>query len=564
MNYTVSDAIIDTLKAHWVSTLFGYPGWAVIPFYDKLSKHKEMKHVLVRHEQACWFAAQGWARTTKDIWVCIATSWPWATNVVTAIADAYLDSIPMLFISGQVPLNTIWNDMFQEVDMTGITLNITKHNYIVEKWEDAVKIVTEAIAIAKSGRPWPVHIDLPKDISTMEHPRNFQIPKIDLRKNHPMLKAYDRVDLEKVDQVVSLLNKAKKPVLLIGQWIKHANAEKEIDEFIEKTWIPTVSTLLAKWILKDWNENYLWMLWMHWFYHSNEAMHNADLILNIWSRFDDRIVWNYSSFWKNAKIIHIDIDKSELNKVVKVDFSIHTDAKIFLKEVLTDPNLKKLDIENWKKEIQDNKNKHPYKKDTKWFSIRTVILQVTQLSKDNTDNFIFITDVWQHQMWSALWLEIENPKNWLTSWWSWTMWFWLPVALWAAFANPNKTVVVIAWDWGAQMNIQELATIKDHNLNIKFLIVNNSFLWMVRQWQDLFFDKNYSSVDITSPDFKKVSEAYWIEWFQTNKREESFEILKEVLNKKWPNVVEFKVEKEDNVFPMVPWGKTLGETINEK
>jgi len=564
MKYTVTDAILDTLKAHGINTLFGYPWGAVIPFYDRLSKHKDMKHVLVRHEQACGFAAQGWARSTKEIWVCIATSGPGATNVITAIADAHLDSIPMLFISGQVPLNTIWKDMFQEVDMTWLTLNITKHNYILEKAEDAVKIVTEAVAIATSGRPWPVHIDLPKDISTMPHPKKFEIPEINLKKNSPMLKAYDRIDIEKIDQVVSFLKNAKKPVLLIWQWIKHSKAEKELKKFIEKLWIPTVSTLLAKWILKKENPNNLWMLWMHGFFHANEAMHNADLILNIWSRFDDRIVWNYWDFWKNAKIIHIDIDKSELNKVVKIDLWIHSDAKLFLKEILTDPNLKKLEIQDWKNKIEENKNKHPYKSDTKEFSTRSVIAQITELTKENKDNFIFITDVWQHQMWSALWFEIENPQNWLSSWGCGTMWFWLPTAIWASFANPEKTVIVISWDWWIQMNIQELATIKDHNLNIKCLIVNNSFLWMVRQWQDLFFDKNYSSVNITSPDYKKVAEAYWIEWFSTKSKTESFEILKEILNKKWPQLAEFVVKKEDNLFPMVPWGKTLWDTINEK
>lgn len=559
--YTVADAILDTLKAHGVSTIFGYPGGAILPFYDALPQHKEIEHILVRHEQAAAFAAQGWARSTKEIGVCCATSGPGATNLITGIADAYLDSIPMLCITGQVPLEMIGKDMFQEVDMTGMTLNISKHNYLVDKPEEIVHIVSEAIKIAKSGRPGPVHIDVPKDIMASKHPKNFKIPKIELTSD-PQKQAYHPLENKITENVYKLLHKAKKPVIIAGQGIKHSRAEKKLKEFIDTLGIPTVSTLLAKGTLNEDNcPYYLGMLGMHGFYRANEAVHNADLIISIGSRFDDRIVGTYGSFGKHAKIVHVDIDRAELDKVVKTDISVHSDAKQFLRQMLVHPSIKKLEIDKWWKEIKKWSNEKPYQKSSKDFTIRSALNSLMSEAKKDLENFIFVTDVGQHQMWSSLNLEIPKTTQWLTSGGSGSMGFALPTAIGAAFANPEKTIICISGDGGIQMNIQELATIKDHNLNIKVCILNNNYLGMVRQWQELFYEHNYSEVLISSPDYKKLAEAYKIKGYTLKSQKEVEDKHKEIFHSKKPQVIDYQVLKEDNVFPMVPGGKTLGETI---
>ena len=564
-DYLVWDAILDVLKAHWVSTIFGYPWWTILPFYDVLINHrKDIQHVLVRNEQAAAFAAQWWARSTKKLWVCCSTSGPWATNLVTWIADAYLDSVPILCITGQVPLAMIWKDMFQEVDMTWITLNITKHNYLIENAEEVVYKVTEAIAIATSWRPWPVHIDVPKDIMASKHPEKFEIPVIDLIKTDPLIKNYDFIDIKIIDSVIKMLASAKKPVLLIGQWIKYSNAEEQVNKFVEILWIPVVSTLLWKWIFSFDDPNYLWMIWMHWFYHANMAIHEADLILNIWSRFDDRIVWRYDSFWKNAKIIHVDIDNSELNKVVSSDIPINSDALLFIKEMIAHPKFKELSISPWHSKIDKWRKNHPYVRSTKDFTMRTALnLIMEEVLKDHS-NYILAPDVGQHQMWTSLSCNVPSSINWLASWWSWTMWFSLPSCIWAAKANPDKTIISISWDWWIQMNLQELQTIKECKLNIKVIILNNNFLWMVRQWQELFYERNYSQVLITSPDFQKLAEAFWIDGYLVKSKADFSKIWKKIFSSKMPQLIEFKVVKEDNVFPMVPWWNSLGEMRLEK
>ena len=562
--YLVADAILDVLKAHWVDTIFWYPGWAILPFYDVLNDHKkDIKHILVRNEQAAGFAAQGYTRSTKRLWVCCSTSWPWATNLITAIADAYLDSIPILCITGQVPLWTIWKDMFQEVDMTWITLNITKHNYLVKKAEDIVPIVTQAIYIALNWRPWPVHIDVPKDIMASAHPEKFEIPKIDLSETDPFKKAYHSVEIDVIDKVLKSLKSAKRPVLLIGQWVKHSKAEERLNEFVDKSKIPTVSTILWKWIIKDSNPNYHWMLWMHWFYEANKAVANADLILNIWSRFDDRIVWRYDSFWKDAKIIHVDIDQSEINKVVNVDMWINCDANLFLKEILSHPDFWGFDMNSWMKTINDWKKQKPYKSKTSSFTIRSVLNWIMDEVRENPENYIIVSDVGQHMMWSALSIKVPKSTHWFASWWAWTMWFALPACMWAAKANPDKVVICIVGDWWIQMNIQELQTLKDYNFNIKVCILNNNFLWMVRQWQELFYSRNYSQVLISSPDYQKLADAYWLDGYLVNSQDDLKKVHKDVFSSKKPQVIEYKVKKEDNVYPMVPGGSTLGEMITE-
>lgn len=558
--YTVADALIDTLIKHGITTLFGYPGGAILPFYDALPHHPKLRHILVRNEQGAAFAAQGWARSTGQIGVCVATSGPGGTNLVTGIADAFMDSIPMLALTGQVPLQMIGKDMFQETDMTGVTLNITKHNYLLERAKDVVPMVTEAIYIATHGRPGPVHIDLPKDIMAKEHPRDFEIPKVSFHIAHPAMSAFDRIPAHTLDQVVKMLDEAKRPVMLLGHGVKLAGADHSADQLVRKLRIPTVSTLLGKGILGLDNPYHYGMLGMHGYYHANQAVHEADLIFNIGSRFDDRIVGRYDAFGKNAKIIHVDIDLAELGKVVTPTLAIHSDAENFLTQLLERKDLKPLHTDHWISQIEEWKKKNEYERRSKEFTVRTALDDLmTEILKD-PDRYILVTDVGQHQMWSSLSCSVKKSFQWLTSGGAGTMGFSLPAGVGAAFAHPDKTIVCVMGDGGIQMNIQELQVVAEHQLNLKVLIMNNSYLGMVRQWQELFYGHNYSQVNITSPDFVKIADAYSLKGARA-KNEKEFRKELSCLHKKGPFILEARVKQEDNVFPMVPGGKTLGESI---
>lgn len=556
--YTVADAILDVLRAHNVSTLFGYPGGAILPFYDALPYHPEIQHILVRNEQGAAFMAQGWARSRRQLGVCCATSGPGGTNLVTGIADAYLDSIPVLCITGQVPLAMIGKDMFQEVDMTGVMLNITKHNYLVENPNDIVPIVAEAIHIATSGRPGPVHIDVPKDIQAAEHPQQFTIPVYSStsRKKESVMP-----DLEHALQnAIALLKTAEKPVFLFGQGIKLAQAEKEADAIIRKLNIPTVTTLLGKGVVDHKNPAYLGMLGMHGFYHANKAVHEADLIFNIGSRFDDRIVGRYDSFGESAAIIHVDIDPCELNKVVSADIAIQSDARVFLSRLLT-ADIPQKNRAAWWQKIKTWNTERPYEQETPQFTIRSCYAAIMKEVEKNPEEYILVADVGQHQMWASLSCTVLSPEQWLASGGAGTMGFALPAAIGAAFANPKKTVLCLTGDGGMQMNLQELSVIADHRLNVKVCILNNSYLGMVRQWQELFYKHNYSGVQITSPDYTVLAKAYGLAGYCASSKEQVSHVHADVFNTDEPAVIEYRVEKEDNVFPMVPGGKTLGETI---
>jgi len=553
-----TDIMLESLVENGIDLAFGYPGWAIMPLYDKLEKFDWIKHILVRNEQWAAFAAQWVSRSSNKIWLAIWTSWPWATNLITWIMDAYMDSIPTIFITWQVPLSLMWNDVFQEVDIFGATMSCIKHSFVIRDVQEIPSIISEAVKIATSWRPGPVLIDFPKDISMTKFNKKKEKNNLNLHYNRQ-----PKIELksEKIEKAIKLIKKAEKPILLIGQWIKFAKAEYELSEFVNSLQIPTVSTLLWKWILRENNPNYLGMLGMHWFYEANLATYNADLIISIGSRFDDRIVWTYDSFAKNAKVIHIDIDKSELDKVVKTKLAIHADAKDFLNK-MNEQELTSLNISDWRKQINDWKNLHPFQKETNWFSTKNALNSINKITEKNLDNYIFVTDVWQHQMWSAQILKVANTKSWLTSGWAWTMWFWIPTWVGASYINPEKQVIVIVWDWGVQMNIQELQVIAENNLSVNIIIMNNNFLWMVRQWQDLFFDKNYASTPITSPDYIKIAEAYWIKWYRVDSEEKLEETIEKEFNKKWPSIIEVtNILDEDNIFPMVaPW-MTLWETI---
>lgn len=559
--YLVVDAILDTLKVHGTSTIFGYPGGAILPFYDVLPYHRDINHILVRNEQGAAFAAQGYARSTGWFGVCCSTSGPGGTNLITGIADAYLDSIPIICLTGQVPLPTIGKDMFQEVDMTGVTLNITKHNFLLENPEDTVRVVTEAVQIAVSGRPGPVHIDMPKDIQASPHSRKFKIPKLDFSETDPMMEADKPPEADLIKQVVDMLNEAKRPVLLLGQGVKFATATEQARDAVNKLGIPTVSTLLGKGVIDEDSEFYLGMLGMHGTYQGNLAVHNADLIINIGSRFDDRIVGRYDAFGKNAKIIHVDIDKSELNKVVSVDLPIHNDAELFLRELLKHPDFSSLKIDDWWKQIRDWKADNPYDAKPGTFCIRDCYAMLMEQIKKDPEKYIVVADVGQHEMWASLSCSVLKPEQWLCSGGAGTMGFALPNSVGAAVAHPDKTVVCLVGDGGIQMNIQELAVLMDHKLDIKVCIMNNSYLGMVRQWQELFYEHNYSSVNISSPDYPMIAKAYGLKGLAVESMKELPVAVEDIFAKRGPVVADFRVVQEDNVFPMVPGGKTLGETI---
>lgn len=569
-----ADIVLDSLKASNIDLIFGYPGWANIPFYDKLELRDDIKHVLVRNEQWAWFAAQWISRTKAWLGCCMATSWPWIANMLTPIMDAYMDNIPLICLAGQVPYSFLWNDVFQEMDVIWSTMSFVKHWFLIKDVNDIPFIINEAVRLATTWRPWPVIIDIPKDVQNAE----YTWSEIIWYKNSENFESHKLVDFKKeesskIKEIINLLNNAKKPIFLIGQWVKLSNAEEELNVLLDNLQIPSVTTLLAKWVINEWNKNYLWMLGMHGFYEANIAMSEADLIFNIWSRFDDRIVWTYESFWKNAKIIQVDIDKSEINKLVKVNIWVNSDAKDFIKEFLhfikkdkntnkTKLKLNNKELDSWKKHILELRDKHPFEKETKIFSIKNACNIINQNTKSNLKNFTIITDVWQHQMYAAQVLKVANTSSWLTSWWAWTMWFALPVAIGSAFWNSDKTHIIIVWDWWVQMNIQELQVIAEHNLDIKVIIMNNWFLWMVRQWQDMFYKKNYASTRITSPDYIDLAKAYRIDWHKASSEQELNNILKKEFNKKWPAIIEVIIkEKEWNIFPMVAPNTSLSETV---
>lgn len=559
--YNVADALLDTLSAHGVTHIFGYPGGAILPFYDALPFHKNITHILVRHEQGAAFMAEGWARSTKKIGVCCATSGPGATNLVTGLADAMMDSVPILAITGQVPLPMIGKDMFQETDMTGVTMSITKHNYLVENPDDIVNIVTEAIKVAISGRPGPVHIDIPKDVMASPYKKKFFIPEVDYSARDPMLKAYEGVKDEVKKAIILALTEAKRPMLLVGHGVKYAHAEEAVSELIKRLGIPTVTTLLAKGIIDPNNPYYLGVLGMHGFYHSNMAMHEADLILNIGSRFDDRIVGRYDTFGKQALVIHVDIDKSELNKLVETQIPVHSDAKVFIEGLLKERILKKLKISDWWKQIKKWKNEHPYERNPDQFNIRFCLAEIQKVLNQDPKRYILVTDVGQHQMFSMLSFDVPSSVQWLTSGGAGSMGFGFPAAIGAAFANPDKTVICITGDGGFQMNIQELGVVAKHNLDVKICVLNNSYLGMVRQWQQLFYENNYSAVELTNPDYEKIAEAYGIAGYLIKNGKDIQQFHQKIFGDRRPCLVDYQVVKEDNVFPMVPGGKTLAQTI---
>ena len=555
--------LLECLKLEGVDTVFGYPGGTVINLYDELFSFKEIRHILPRHEQAGVHAADGYARASGKVGVAIATSGPGATNTVTGIATAYMDSIPLVIITGQVPTGLIGNDAFQEADIIGITRPCTKHNFLVKDVRDLATIVKKAFYIARSGRPGPVLIDFPKDvqIATTE----FKYPDtVDIRGYKPTIEGHPK----QIEKAAAMLLTAKKPVIYVGGGVILGNAAVELTELARKVGAPVTTTLMGLGSFPEDDPLSLGLLGMHGSYYANMAVSHTDLLVAVGARFDDRVTGKIATFAPHARIIHMDVDPTSIKKNVRVDLPIVGDVKDVLTrmlKVLEEQGGKVADFRKavipWLQEIAGWKAKHPmtFKHSTGVIKPQFVIQKLRELSDPDA---IVATDVGQHQMWTAQFFGFTGPRTFLSSGGLGTMGYGLPAAMGAQAAFPERQVIVICGDGGFQMNMQELATLVQNRLPVKICILNNSFLGMVRQWQELFFDKRYSQTCLELPiDFIKLAEAFGAKGFQAAKTDEVEEVIKNGFQTPGPVIMEFKIAREEKVLPMVPAGASLTEMV---
>ncbi|OGB86856.1 acetolactate synthase, large subunit, biosynthetic type [candidate division WOR-1 bacterium RIFCSPLOWO2_02_FULL_46_20] len=556
MQITGAQALIESLKKEGVDLVFGYPGGTVLPIYDVLFKEKDLKHILTRHEQGATHAADGYARSTGKVGVCIATSGPGATNTITGIATAYMDSIPMVVITGQVATNLIGRDSFQEADVIGITQPITKHNYLVKDAADIPRVIKEAFHIARTGRPGPIVVDIAKD--AQNNKISFKYPdKVNLPGYNPTLKGHSR-QLKAAAKMISL---AKKPLIYAGGGIITSGAAKELKEFAIKHNIPVTTTLMGLGAFPEDHKLALQMLGMHGAAYANYAVQECDLLVAIGARFDDRVTGHLPSFAPKAKHIHIDIDPAEIGKNVRIDVPIVGDVKLTLIDLMDKSKVEPGKHEAWLKQIDEWKNKYPlsYKKD-KTIKPQYVVEMIREVTKGEA---IICTEVGQHQMWAAQYYRFTKPRTWVSSGGLGTMGYGFPAAIGAQFGNPKAIVFDIAGDGSIQMNIQEMATAVNHKLPIKIAVLNNCFLGMVRQWQELLYDKRYSSTNLcNNPDLVKIAKAYGAEAMRITRPEDVKKALKDSLKiKDRPVLMDFTVAKEENVFPFVPPGQAINEML---
>ena len=551
--------LLEALKKEGVDTIFGYPGGVLLEIYDELYKQDDIKHYLPRHEQGAAHAADGYARATGKVGVCLGTSGPGATNLVTGIATAHMDSIPMVALTGQVTTGAIGKDSFQEADITGITLPITKHNYLVKDVKDIAKTVKEAFYIARSGRPGPVLIDLPKDI-TVNRAVFEDLGKVDIPSYKPTFKGNPK----QIKAAAELIAKSEKPLIITGGGVVLSEASKELTALATKTNIPVASTLLGIGTFPEDHKQALGMVGMHGSVYANYSVAESDLIIAVGMRFSDRVTGKLSTFIPHAKIIHIDIDPAEISKCVPATIPIVGDVKEVLKEL--NPLLKAPKIDEWWKQIQVWKTDYPlaYLKKTDKVYPQFVLEEVERITQGKA---IMATDVGEHQMWAAQYLKTRKPRHFLTSGGLGTMGYGLPAALGAQVGHPGKLVMVVSGDGSLQMNIQELGTLARYDLPVKIILLNNGYLGMVRQWQDLFYEKRYSETDLAAggnPDFVKVAEAYGILGLRANNPEEVGKIIEQALAHKGPVLMDFVVEPEANVYPMMPSGGVINKLIMEE
>ncbi len=551
---TGAEAVIQSLLEENVSTIFGYPGGAIMPVYDALYDYLEqINHILVRHEQGAIHAAQGYARATGKTGVVFATSGPGATNLITGLADALIDSTPLVCITGQVASSLLGTDAFQETDVIGISMPVTKWNVQVTKAADIPTALAKAFYIANSGRPGPVLVDITKDAQF--HHAEFRYEKCKaIRSYQPQ----PELPTSRLEEAAQLLNTAQKPYLLIGQGILLAEAEVALLQFVEKTGIPVASTLLGLGALPNNHPQYVGLLGMHGDYAPNIKTNECDVLLAIGMRFDDRVTGNVAKYAKQAKIIHVDIDRSELDKIIKTDVAIHADAKEALEKLTELVSPKNHDA--WMQEFIDAKKVEVETlakvTPTEELKMDEVVHLISELTNGEA---VVVTDVGQHQMMAARYYRYNKTKSNITSGGLGTMGFALPAAIGAKLGVPEKPVIAIIGDGGFQMTLQELGTILQSSIDVKILILNNKFLGMVRQWQQLFFEKRYSFTEMISPDFVALSKSYGIEAAKTETRAELKSALEKMLNHKGSYLLEVMVAKEENVFPMIPTGASVSE-----
>ena len=556
---TGAEIIWECLLREQVNVVFGYPGGAILPTYDALSKYSDrIHHVLTRHEQGATHMADGYARSSGKVGVALATSGPGAANMVTGLATAMMDSVPIVCITGQVPRPAIGSDAFQEMDISGAVIPVTKHSYLVMDIKDLAKTIKEAFVIARSGRPGPVLVDIPKDLQAEEFDFIYPEEPILLPGDNPIK---NDINAKSLEEAAKLIANAERPVILAGHGILLSGASKEVIELSEKGDIPLSWTLLGSGAVPASHNLNMGMMGMHGEFAANNAIQKADLLIACGMRFDDRVTGNTKTYSLNSKKIHIEIDPSEINKNVPVDIALVGDLREVLRKLLPildkKSNSKWIDsISEWRKESQ---SRDIINMDTQMLYGAQVI---SDIWKETNGDAIVVSDVGQHQMLEAQYYKHDEPNTLLTSGGLGTMGFSLPAAIGASFSNRDKDIWVIVGDGSIQMTITELATAVQENANIKIAIINNGYLGMVRQWQQLFYDSRYSETPISSPDYVKLSEAYGLKGFRVISRPEIPGIIKEAQSIRGPVLVEFVVEQHDMVYPMVPAGADLDEMIN--
>lgn len=551
-----SQILVECLKEQGVDTIFGYPGGAVLNLYDELYRHQdEIKHILTSHEQGAAHAADGYARATGKVGVCLATSGPGATNLVTGIANAYMDSVPMVAITGNVGTNLLGKDSFQEVDIAGVTMPITKHNFIVKDVKKLAKTIRRAFKIAASGRPGPVLVDITKDVTA----NKCEYKKEDVKKADKAKKEKSFTEKE-LDKAAEMIAKAKRPVIFLGGGAIISEAHKEIKALVDLMDAPVCDSLMGKGVFDGTDKRYMGMIGMHGTKTANFSVTECDLLVVLGARFSDRVTGNTKSFAKRAKILHIDIDPAEINKNVKVDLSIEGDVKDVLKEL--NKKLTKQSHDEWMEHIAEMQAKYPLRYHENELTGPYFIEELYRLTKGEA---IISTEVGQHQMWSAQFYKYSKPRTLLTSGGLGTMGYGLGASIGAQIGCPKKQVINLAGDGCFRMNMNELATAAHYNVPIIEVVFNNNVLGMVRQWQTLFYGKRYSQTMLSQDiDYVKLAEAMSVTAFRVTKKEEVDEVIKKALKAKGPVFIEVVIDKNESVWPMVPAGATLEETFSEE
>ena len=565
--YSGAEIVFKCLEDQEVEYIFGYPGGAVLPIYDELKNHSSIKHILVRHEQGAGHAAEGYARSSGKPGVVLVTSGPGATNVVTALTDAYMDSVPLVCISGQVPTHLIGTDAFQECDTTGITRPCTKHNWLVKDVKDLSKVMHEAFKVATTGRPGPVLVDIPKDIQFAKI--KYSKPKKEKKLNGKM---HNKFSKSEVEELINLISKAKKPIIYSGGGVINSGpkASESLREFARLIGFPVTSTLQGLGAFPGDDNQFIGMLGMHGTYEANNAMHDCDLLINIGARFDDRITGKIDEFSPNSKKVHIDIDPSSINKIIKVDLAIVGDVNEVLKSAIKNINKKKNGLKNsnkqriakWWEQIQKWRTKDSlgFINSEKTIKPQHAVQRLYELTK-NQDTYI-TTEVGQHQMWAAQHYKFNKPNRWMTSGGLGTMGYGLPAAVGVQIAHPDKLVIDIAGEASVLMTMQEMSTAVQYNLPIKIFVLNNQYMGMVRQWQELLHEKNYSeSYSEALPDFVKLAEAYGCKGIKVDNPRDLDDKIKEMIDHNGPVIFDCQVDPNENCFPMIPSGKPHNQMI---